>query len=61
MKENVKSLNEGLFTDLKLQELETRLETDPLLPSASLGLFIPEPSDMECFTCYLCFTCEFSL
>ena len=55
----LKSLNDGLVNELYIQELESRLETDPLLPGTSVGLMIPEPIDTECFTCYLCFSCEF--
>lgn len=32
------SLNENLFDEMFLQELETRLETDPLLPNGLVDL-----------------------
>lgn len=53
MTKKIESLNEGLFSDFEIQELEARFETDPLIPSASLGVMMQEPSDFDCFTCYL--------
>jgi hypothetical protein len=61
MTKKIESLNEGLFSDFEIQELEARFETDPLIPSASLGVMMQEPSDFDCFTCYLCFSCDLSL
>ena len=37
-KEEIIPLNNGLMSEMFLQELETRLETDPLVPNGLLNL-----------------------
>jgi hypothetical protein len=57
------SLNERLYDEFFIQELEMRLETDPLLLGEFLGIFNGELSAADCdFTCSGTYTtgCEHS-
>lgn len=54
-------LNEELMTEFAIQQLEERLETDPLLLGNPVDASVQLSSSTDCFTCHLCFTCEFSL
>ena len=61
MKKNAKmseiqSLNENLNTELYLNELEQRLETDPMLLGNPVDASLELTSDSECFS-LICFTC----
>lgn len=50
------SLNDELFNDFFVNELEKRLETDPLVGGGLAELFSPIP-DIQggaCFSCTLC-------
>lgn len=61
-KKSMIPLNEDLTTEFTIQQLEERLETDPLLGGDMADLF--SQSNLDCFTCTLtiCFTCtEFSV
>ncbi len=51
------SLNKVLSEEFSMQELEPRLETNPLFLSGDLS-FGMDPSVESCFTCDLCFTCN---
>ncbi len=60
--ELMKSLNDEIMTEFQVNQLEERLETDPLMIGNALDASIPLETD--CFTCSLCFcfSCgEFSL
>ncbi|MDR2410645.1 MAG: hypothetical protein LBE13_21385 [Bacteroidales bacterium] len=54
-KNELHSLNGQLYNEFFIQELESRLETDPLM----VGGFIDSmaPSAADCFNCNLCFNC----
>ena len=45
------SLNDNLFSEMFLQELENRLETDPLMPNGLVDL-VGDSSVSPLFTCY---------
>jgi hypothetical protein len=49
------SLNDQLYDDLFINELEKRLETDPLMGGGVLELFGGGmEAQVACFTCTLC-------
>lgn len=45
------SLNDNLFSEMFLQELENRLETDPLMPNGLVDL-VGDSSVSSLCTCY---------
>lgn len=51
VKNQIVSLNENLFNEMFLQKLESRLETDPLLPNGLLNLLDDGDISPLC-TCY---------
>jgi hypothetical protein len=55
LSEEMLSLNENLYDDFFINELEKRLETDPLMGGGVLELFGGGiEAQAECFTCTLC-------
>ena len=57
------SLNENLYNEFFVQELETRLETDPLLSGELLSNTSLDTSgvDVSCFCNLFCAHCSFVL
>ena len=55
--DEMQSLNEGLWTDFSVEELESRLETDPMLMGNPLDASVEFTEGGECFTCTMGFTC----
>lgn len=49
------SLNEGLNSEFSIQELEQRLETNPLFLSNPTDVSVQMSAD--CFDCTMCFSC----
>lgn len=49
-------LNEKLTTEFSIQQLEERLETDPLLLGNPVEASI-QLNSADCFDCTMCFTC----
>jgi hypothetical protein len=43
------SLNDKLYDEFFIQELETRLETDPLMVGGLVDLFDSQDSSLSCF------------
>jgi hypothetical protein len=58
-KKEMHSLNEQLYNEFFIQELEARLETDPMAVAGLMDSFM-DASAMDCFTCNICFSCEFT-
>lgn len=54
-KNEIQSLNENLNTEFYINELEQRLETDPMLLGNPADASIQLAADTDCFT--LCFSC----
>lgn len=55
-KDLIVSLNQKLTTEFSIQQLEERLETDPLLLGNPMEASI-QLNSAGCFTCTLCFSC----
>lgn len=55
--DEMKSLNRDLLTEFTVNELENRLETDPMLIGNPIDASLQFSSEAECFTCVLCFAC----
>ncbi len=61
-KKSMIPLNEDLTTEFTIQQLEERLETDPLLGGEMADLFSQSNLDSLACTLTICFTCtEFSV
>lgn len=58
--ENFSSLNENLVSEFSIQQLEERLETNPLLsffdPSFTVGQCVVQPC-VVCISCVACISC----
>jgi len=50
-RQEIISLNDNLFSEMFLQELENRLETDPLMPNGLVDL-VGDSSVTPLCTCY---------
>lgn len=57
----IQSFNDILPSDLYLNELEQRLETDPMLLGNPADASVQLSTDLDCFTCHMCFTCELTV
>lgn len=59
-KESFSSLNENLVSEFSIQQLEERLETNPLLslldPSFTVGQCVVSPC-VTCISCVACIAC----
>lgn len=56
--QEIQSLNENLNTEFHIKELEERLETDPMLLANPADASIQLSTDLDCFTCNICFSCS---
>lgn len=54
----VQSMNENINSEMYLEELEKRLETDPMLLGNPADASIQLASDFDCFSCTICFSCS---
>ncbi|MCX4332149.1 MAG: hypothetical protein OSJ25_01710 [Paramuribaculum sp.] len=52
--ERIISLNDDLYDSMFLEELEVRLETDPLLPGGLIDLIDDVMDSCECRGTYIC-------